>query len=117
MGKSRDIGFVHCKVILTKSDKQGHNGLESIILDYEARIFRVTSIFADNAFKPLNTWMRQDLYVDLITCTADLHLPRAENAIRFVKERVGCIQSESLFTRYPKRLTIEMVKRVTILIN
>jgi len=62
-------------------------------------------------------WMRQELHIDLTTCAADSHVPRVENAIRFVTERVGFIQSKPPFTKYPKKLTIEMVKRVTVLIN
>ena len=36
---------------------------------------------------------------------------------RFVKERLRSIQCETPFNKYPKRLTIEMKKRATILIN
>ena len=61
--------------------------------------------------------MRQDLHVDLTTCAADLHVPRAENLIKYVKERIRCIKCETPFTKYTKRLTIEMVKRITVLIN
>ena len=53
----------------------------------------------------------------IVTCAADSYVPRAENVIRFVRERLSAIQSETLFKKYPKRLTIEMVKRVTVLIN
>ena len=61
--------------------------------------------------------MRHELHVDLTTCALNLHVPRAKNAIRFVKERVRCIQSETSFIKYLRRLTIEMVKQVTVLIN
>ena len=44
-------------------------------------------------------------------------MPRADNAIRFVKERLRAIQSETPFDRYPKKITIEMLKRVVVLIN
>ena len=44
-------------------------------------------------------------------------MPRAENTIRFVKERVRGVQSETSFDRYPKRFTIELLKRVVVLIN
>ena len=54
---------------------------------------------------------------DLTTCAADSDIPQAENAIRFVKERRRCIQYETPFKKYQKRLMIEMVKRVTVLIN
>ena len=61
--------------------------------------------------------MGQNFHVDLTNYTADLHVLQAENAIRFIKERIRCIQSETQFTKFPKRLTIEMVKRVTVRIN
>ena len=44
-------------------------------------------------------------------------MPRVENAIRFVKERLRSIQCETPFTKFLRRLTIEMLKRVTVLIN
>ena len=44
-------------------------------------------------------------------------MPRAENTIIFVKERLRSIQCETPFNKYPKRLTIEITNRVTILIN
>ena len=58
-----------------------------------------------------------ELHINLTTCAADSHVPRAENAIRFVKERLRSIQCETPFKNYPKRLTIEMTKRATVLIN
>ena len=65
----------------------------------------------------MTNWISQDLHVDLTTCAADSHVSRVKNAIWFVKERIRCIQSETPFTKATKRLTVEMVKRVTILIN
>ena len=61
--------------------------------------------------------MRQDLHVDLTTCAADLHVPRAKNAIRFVKERIRCIQCKTPFIKFTKRLKVEIVKWVTVFIN
>ena len=55
--------------------------------------------------------------MDLVTYAADSHVPRAENAIRFVKKRLRSIQSETQFTKYPTRLRIEMPKRATVIIN
>ena len=31
--KSRNIGFIHCKALLSKYDKRVQNGLKSIVLD------------------------------------------------------------------------------------
>ena len=44
-------------------------------------------------------------------------MPRAKNAIRFVKERLGYIHCETLFKKFLRRLTIVMVEQVTVLIN
>ena len=74
-------------------------------------------MFGDGAFKPIVNWARTELHVDLVTCAADSHVPRAENAIQFVKERVRSVQSETPFDRYPKRFTIKMLKLVVVLIN
>ena len=117
LAKSIDIAFINCKALLTKYDKQVQNGLRLIILDYQSRGFNITSAFGNGAFQPLVIKMRQDLEVDLTTYAADSYMQRAETAIRFVKERVRFIQSETPFTKFPYRLTIEMVKHVTVLIN
>ena len=61
--------------------------------------------------------MKCELHIDLIPYAADSHVPRAENATRFVKERLRSIQSETPFTQYLRRLTIKMIKRVTVLID
>ena len=61
--------------------------------------------------------MRGELHIDLDTCAADSQVSRAENAIRFVKDRLRSIQCKMQFNKYPKRLTIKMTKRVTILTN
>ena len=44
-------------------------------------------------------------------------MPSAENAIRFVKERLRSIQCKTLLDKYSKRLTLKMTRRVTVLIN
>ena len=88
-----------------------------ITLDYKARCFKVVSAFGNGEFDSLKDWMRSELQINLDTCAPNSHVPRAENAIRFVKERLRSIQCETPFEKYPKRLTIEMTKRVTILIN
>ena len=65
----------------------------------------------------MKQWIKDELNVTPTTCDADSHVPRAENAIKFVKERVRCIQSELDFTKYPRQLTIEMITRTVALIN
>ena len=91
--------------------------MKQITLDYQARGFNIVTAFGDGAFENLTNWMRNELHIDLRTCAADSHVPRAEISIICVKERLRSIQCETQFTKYPKRLTIEMTRRATVLIN
>ena len=99
LGISRDIGFIYCKALLSKHDKRVQNGLQQIVLDYQSRGFKIVSAFGDGAFEPLARWVQHDLHVDLTTCAADSHAPRAHNAIKFVKERLRAIQCELPFRK------------------
>ena len=65
----------------------------------------------------MKQWVKDELNITLTTCDADSHVPRAKNAIKFVKERVQCIQSELGFSKYPRRLIIKMITRMVTLIN
>ena len=85
--------------------------------EYEQRGFKVISTSGELAFEPMKQWVKDELNITLTTCDADSHVPRAENAIKFMKERVRCIQSELGFNKYPSRLTIEMITRTVTLIN
>ena len=71
--------------------KRVQNVLKQITLDYQARGFKIVTAFGDGAFEHLTDWMRSELHINLITCAADSHVPRAENIIRFVKERLRSI--------------------------
>ena len=84
LAKSRDIGFILCKAMLSKYDNRVRKGLQLIVLDYQPRGFKVVSAFGDGTFEPLVNWARQDLHLDLTACAADSHEPQAENAIKFV---------------------------------
>ena len=70
-------------------------------------------MFGDGEFKPLVDWVQSELNIDLVTCATNSHVPRAENTIRFVKERLRAIQSETPFEGF----TNKMLKRVDVLIN
>ena len=114
---SRDIGFVHFKPMAFSVTKQVQNTLKQITLNYQARGFKIMSVFWDGTFEHLTNWTKSELQIDLVTCAADLHVSRAKNTIRLVKERLKSIQSETPFTKYPKRLTIDMTKCTIVLIN
>ena len=115
--RSRDFGFIHCKPMTSSVTKQVQNALKQITFDYQARGFKIIFAFGDDAFKHLTNWTRSELHIDLVTCAADPHVSRAKHAIRFVKKRLRSIHSEMSFTKYPRRLTIEITKRATVLIN
>ena len=114
---SRDIGFIHCRPMSNSVTKQVKNAMKQITLDYQARGFNVATAFGDGEFKLLTNWMKNELHINLTTCAADSHVPRTENAIRFVKERLRSIQYETPFTKYPRILTIEMTTCATVLTN
>ena len=85
---SRDIGCIHCRPMSPNVTKQIQNTMKQITLYYQARGFNVATAFDDGKFDHLKDWMRSELHISLDTCAADSHVPRAENAIRFVKERL-----------------------------
>ena len=96
LATSQDIGFIHCKAFLSKHGKHVQNRLQQIILDYQARGFKVVSMFRDREFEPLFDWIQSELHIDLATCAANSHVPSAKNIIRFVKERQRAVQSKLL---------------------
>ena len=49
-------------------------------------VLKKISVSGDLAFEPMKQWVHDELNITLTTCDADSHLPRAENAIKFVKE-------------------------------
>ena len=97
MAISRDIGFIHCRPMSHNVTKQIQNVMKQITLNYQARGFNVVTAFGDGEFDHLKDWMRSELHIDLDSCAADSYVPRAENVIRFVKERLKSIQDETPF--------------------
>ena len=97
--------------------KRKQNVMKQITLNYQARGFNMVSAFGDGEFDHLKDWMRDELHINLDTCAVESHVPRAENTIRFIKERLRSKQCKTPFNKYPKGLTIEMMKWATILIN
>ena len=91
LATSRDFGFIDCKPLLTSHGKRIQNGIQQIVQDYHVRGFKVVTMFGDKEFDPIIEWVRHHLHIDLVTSAAQGHVPRAENAIRFVKERVRAI--------------------------
>jgi hypothetical protein len=86
---------------------------------YKSRsVFSVVSIEADGAFKSIKHDLQDKPYqVELTTCDADRHVEVIERQIRFLKERIRSVRMMMPYKRIPKRFTIELVHRVTSLIN
>ena len=86
LARSRHVGFICCQAVLSKHDKRVANAFREKVKDYEQRGFKVISASGDIAFKPMKKWVKDELDITLTICDADSHVPRAENAIKFVKE-------------------------------
>ena len=86
LATSRHVGFIHCRAVLLKHDKRVANALQETVKEYEQRGFKVISISGLLTFEPMKQWVKDELNITLTTCDADSHVPRAENAINFVKE-------------------------------
>ena len=102
---------------MNKDNKRVSAALTSIISRYNGRGFKVSTIHGDGAFDSLKDWAMNTHKVQLTVCGADGHVPQAENAIKFIKERVRCIHCNMPFKRLPHAITIEMASRATTLIN
>ena len=90
-----------------------------IIYEYQVRgIFDVVSIGATKAFDLIESELKDEPYnVTLTTCDADCHVECVERIIQFVKERIKTVRIAMSYKTIPKRLTIEMVHHVVILMN
>ena len=90
-----------------------------MIREYRARgVFDVVSIGADKAFDAVEYEIKDEPYnVTLTTCDADRHVEFVERMIRFMKERIRTVRIAIPYKTIPKRMTIEMVHRVIILMN
>ena len=62
---------MHCKAILIKLDKQLMNRLMSIVLEYEARGFNVTTTFTEGCFESIFSWTNEELLIDLTNFATD----------------------------------------------
>ena len=96
LAASWDIRFIHCKALLTKHGKRIKNGLQQIILDYQARGFKVVSMFGDGEFEPIVDWVGSELHIYLVTCVANSHVPRAEIGTWVVKKRTKLSKGDSV---------------------
>ena len=84
---------------------------------YNVRGFKIKTIHADRQFEPCEAALKEmDMTPDF--CDAGGHVPFVERGVQFIKTRVRCIRSmiPSKVKRIPRRLMIEMVYLIFILI-
>ena len=119
VGVSKLIGLIQCVCIRKKKREKFLHVILLMICKYQAQgIFDVISIGADKAFDPIESELKDEPYnVALIACDADCHVEFVERMVRFVKERIQVVRLTIPYKTIPKRLTIEMVHRVVILMN
>ena len=90
--------------------------MQCIIDQYNKRGFAITNVHKDNKFEQLNNWLASE-QVTLITCDVDEHVSTIEHTNRFTKEQICCTRAEKPILHVPKRFLVEVVKRVTMLVN
>jgi hypothetical protein len=90
-----------------------------MIQTYKSRgIFTVVTIEADGAFESIKHELQDDPYrITLSMCDADRHVKTVKKQIRFFKERIQAVRMIMPYKKIPKRFTIGMVHKVTMLIN
>jgi hypothetical protein len=90
-----------------------------MIQTYKSRsVFNVVTIEVDGAFESIKHELQAEPYkITLTTCEADRHVKIVKRQIRFLKERIGAVRMMMPYKKIPKQFTIEMVHRVTTLIN
>jgi hypothetical protein len=90
-----------------------------MIQTYKSRsMFTVVSIEADGAFESIKHELQDKPYnVALTTYDADRHVETVERQIRFLKERIRAVRVIMPYKKIPKRFTIEMVNKITMLVN
>jgi hypothetical protein len=76
LATSRHVGFIHCRAVLSKHDKQVANTLRETVKEYEQCGFKVISVSGDLAFEPMKQWVKDELNITLTTCDADSHVER-----------------------------------------
>jgi hypothetical protein len=116
---SKHIGLLQTYCVRKSNREAILNCILKMIQTYESRsAFKVITIEADGAFECIKHELQAKPYNTILsTCDADRHVESVERQIRFLKERIRAVRLMMPYTKLPKRFTIEMVHRVTMLIN
>ena len=116
---SKHIGLLQTYCVRKNNRESILECIMKMMQTYKSRsVFTVATIEADGAFESIKHELQDDPYnVILSTCDADRHVETVERQIRFLKERIRAVRTMMPYKKLPKRFTIEMVHRITILIN
>jgi hypothetical protein len=116
---SQHIGLLQTYCVRRNNRNTILNCILKMTQTYKSRsVFNVVSIEADGAFQSIKHELQSEPYnITLTTCDADRHVETVERQIRFLKERIRSVRMMMPYKKIPKRFTIEMVHRVTMLIN
>jgi hypothetical protein len=119
MSFSKHIGLIQSYCIRRNNKQKYLDDILAMIRMYRIRHpLRVVQIEADGAFESIRQELQDEPYqVALITCDADRHVETIERQIRFVKERIRSVKMMLPYKKLPVRFLIELVSRVTMLMN
>jgi hypothetical protein len=116
---SKHIGLLQTYCVRKNNREAILDCILKMVQTYRSRsVFNVITIEADGAFESIKHELQSKPYqIALTTCDADRHVETVERQIWFLKERIRAVILMMPYKRLPKRFTIEMVHRVTSLIN
>jgi hypothetical protein len=116
---SKHIGLLQTYCVRKNNRDAILSCILKMIQTYKSRsVFNVITIEADGAFQSIKHELHAEPYnIALTTCNANRHGETVERQIRFLKEQIRSVRIMMPYNKTPKRFTIEMVHRITILIN
>jgi hypothetical protein len=116
---SKHIGLLQTYCVCHSNQETILDCISKMMKKYRSRnVFKVITIEADGAFDSIRHELQAEPYhVALSICDADRHVPTVERQIRFLKERIRAVHLMMPYKKLPKRFTIEMVHKVTRLVN
>jgi hypothetical protein len=107
---SRNIMYRTAQFLKSQTTETYKESLNAIIRLYNKGGFRVSTIHADNAFRPLIQDLQDDFDIDMKFSNPNEHVPEAERNNRTIKERV-----RATFHRLPyKQLPKIMIKALVM---
>jgi hypothetical protein len=116
---SKHIGLLQTYCVRKNNRKGILDCVLKMIQTYKSRsVFNVVTIEADGVFQSIKHELQAEPYhITLSTCDVDRHVETVERQIQFLKERIHSVRLMMRYKEIPKRFTIELVHRVTMLIN